>query len=137
MLEGHLGHIEQALAYLRRAREFEPMTPLYAGNDGMLLYEARRYEEAIAFLRPLVEANPKFDQARGVLARAMMATGDLEGAQAQLLGRHQLGLNQADLGVLYARMGRREDALREIERLGQRGREGYGVAYDQALIYRR
>jgi hypothetical protein len=32
-------------------------------------------------------------------------------------------------------MGRREDALREIERLAQRGREGYGVAYDQALIY--
>jgi DNA-binding winged helix-turn-helix (wHTH) protein/tetratricopeptide (TPR) repeat protein len=135
MLEGHLGHIEQALAYLRRARELEPMTLLYASNYGMLLYEARRYDEAIAFVRPLVEANTQFDQARGVLARAMMATGDFEGAQAQLLGRHQLGLNQADLGVLYARMGRREDALREIERLQRRGREGYGVAYDQALIY--
>jgi DNA-binding winged helix-turn-helix (wHTH) protein/tetratricopeptide (TPR) repeat protein len=135
MLEGQLGHIEQALTYLRRARELEPMTLLYAANYGVLLYEARRYDEAIAFVRPLVEANPQFDQARGLLARAMMATGDFEGAQAQLLGRHQLGLNQADLGMLYARTGRREDALREIERLEQRGREGYGVAYDQALIY--
>lgn len=135
MLEGHLGHLEQALTYLRRARELEPMTLLYAGNYGLLLYEARRYDEAIAFLRPLVEANPKFDQARSSLARAMAATGDLDGALAQLLARTQPGINQADLGVLYAKLGRRDDALREIEHLEQRGREGFGVAYDQALIH--
>jgi len=135
MLEGHLGQVEQALTSLRRARELEPMTLLYAGNYGMLLYEARRYDEAIAFVRPLVEANPGFDQARGVLARAMMATGDLGGAMEQLQARAQPGLNQGDLGMLYAKMGRREDAMREIGRLVQRGRDGYGVAYDEALIY--
>jgi DNA-binding winged helix-turn-helix (wHTH) protein/tetratricopeptide (TPR) repeat protein len=135
MLEGHLGHIEQALAYLRRARELEPMTLLYGGNYGMLLYEARRYDEAIAFLRPLVDANPRFDQARTVLARSMMATGDLEGALRELQVRTQAGIFQADLGVVYAKSGRRDEALRELERLAQRGRESYAVAYDQALIY--
>jgi DNA-binding winged helix-turn-helix (wHTH) protein/tetratricopeptide (TPR) repeat protein len=135
MFEGHLGHLDQALASLRRARELEPMTLLYAGNYGLLLYEARRYDEAIAFLRPLVEANPRFDQARSVLARAMMATGDFDGARAQLLARTQPGPNQSDLGMLYAKLGRRDDALREIERLELRGREGFGVAYDQALIF--
>jgi DNA-binding winged helix-turn-helix (wHTH) protein/Tfp pilus assembly protein PilF len=132
---GHLGRVEEALASLRRAREIEPMTLLYAGNYGMLLYEARRYDEAIAFLQPIVEANPKFDQARSTLARAMAATGNLEGALQQLQMRSFEGLFQADLGMLYAKMGRRDDALREIERLAQRGREGYGVAYDQALVY--
>jgi DNA-binding winged helix-turn-helix (wHTH) protein/tetratricopeptide (TPR) repeat protein len=135
MLEGHLGHIEQALTYLRRARELEPMTLLYAGNYGMLLYEARRYDEAIAFLRPLVDANPRFDQARSVLARAMVATGDLDGALVEYQARVQPGIHQPDLGVLYAKLGRRDEALREIGRLAQRGREGYGVAYDEALIY--
>jgi DNA-binding winged helix-turn-helix (wHTH) protein/tetratricopeptide (TPR) repeat protein len=135
MLQGHLGQIDAALTSLRRARELEPMTLLYAGNYAMLLYEARRYDEAIAFLQPLVDANPRFDQARSVLARAMMATGDLAGALAQLQARSQPSLNQADLGMLYAKLGRREDALREIARLEQRGREGFGVAYDEALIY--
>jgi DNA-binding winged helix-turn-helix (wHTH) protein/tetratricopeptide (TPR) repeat protein len=135
MLEGHLGHIEQALAYLRRARELEPMTLLYAGNYGGLLYQARRYDEAVAFLRPLVDANPGFDQARSVLARSMLAIGDLDGALRELQLRGQVGIYQSDLGIVYAKMGRRDDALREIERLAQRGREGYGVAYDEALIY--
>ncbi len=135
MLEGHLGHMDQALTYLRRARELEPMTLLYAGNYGMLLYEARRYDEAMEFLGPLVQANPGFDQARSVLARAMMATGNLQGALEQLQLRKQPGVTQSDLGVVYAKAGRREDALREIARLEQRGREGFGVAYDQALIY--
>jgi DNA-binding winged helix-turn-helix (wHTH) protein/Tfp pilus assembly protein PilF len=135
MWYGQMGQIDEALTALRRARELEPMTLLYAGNYGMLLYEARRYDEAIAFLRPMIEANPKFDQARGVLARAMMATGDLAGALQQLQARSYPGVHQSDLGVLYAKLGRRDDALGEIGRLEQRGREGYGAAYDQALIY--
>ena len=111
------------------------MTLLYAANYAMLLYEARRYDEAIEFLRPVVEANPRFDQARGILARALAASGDLEGALAQLQARTSPGVYQGDLGVLFAKMGRRDDALSEIARLEERGRHGFGVAYDQALIY--
>jgi hypothetical protein len=37
--------------------------------------------------------------------------------------------------LVYAKLGRRDDALREIERLEARGREGYGVGYDEAVIY--
>jgi DNA-binding winged helix-turn-helix (wHTH) protein/Tfp pilus assembly protein PilF len=135
MWYGHQGRIEEALTALRRAREFEPMTLLYAANYGMLLYEARRYDEAITFLRPYVEANPRFDQARGILARALAAAGDLEGALAQLQARSWAGVHQGDLGVVYAKMGRRDAALGEIARLEERARAGFGVAYDQALIY--
>lgn len=120
---------------MRRARELEPMTLIYSGNYALVLYSARRYEEAIEFLKPLISANPGFDEARSVLARALMATGDLAGAQEQLQRVTEPGLNQSDWGFLYAKLGRREDALREIERLAERGRAGYGVAYDQAIIY--
>jgi len=132
---GHQGRIEEALTALRRARELEPMTLLYAANYGMLLYEARRYDEAVAFLRPYVETNPHFDQARSILARALTATGDLQGALGQLQARAWPGVYQSDLGVAYAKMGRRDDALGEIARLEERARAGFGVAYEQALIY--
>jgi DNA-binding winged helix-turn-helix (wHTH) protein/tetratricopeptide (TPR) repeat protein len=132
---GHVGRIDEGLTALRRARELEPMTLLYSANYALLLYEARRYDESIAFLQPVVEANPHFDQARGILARALTAAGKYDDALEQLQGRVQIGLYQGELGVLFARLGRRDDALREIARLEQVGRDGFGTAYAQTLIY--
>jgi len=135
MWHAHQGHVAEAFAAVRRARELEPMTLLYSGSYGLLLYNSRRYDEAIEFLRPLADANPGFNYAHSILARALMATGDLTGAQEQLSLVTEPGVNQSDLGSLYAKLGHREDALREIARLEARGREGYGVAYDEAVIY--
>jgi DNA-binding winged helix-turn-helix (wHTH) protein/Tfp pilus assembly protein PilF len=135
MLLGQTGRIDEAFAAIRRARELEPMTLLYAANYGLLLFEARRYDEAVAFLRPVIEANPKFDQARSILARALLATGDPGGALSQLEARASSGLFQSDLGVVYAKLGRRDDALREIERLRERALAGFSVAYEIASIY--
>ncbi len=135
MARAELGHVEEALTALRRARELEPMTLLFSSNYAMVLVNARRYEETIGFLEPIVAANPAFDQARGILGRAYTATGNHERALEMLQARQEIGIMQSDLGVLYARMGRQEDALREIARLAERGREGYGTAYDLAVIY--
>lgn len=130
-----LGQVDEALAALRRARELEPMVLQYSGNHARVLYSARRYDEAIEILKPLVAANPHFNHARSVLAWSLMATGDLAGAEEQLRLVAEPGINQSNMGLLYARLGRRDYALREIERLETRGREGYGVAYDETIIY--
>ncbi len=135
MLLGQTARLDEAFAAIRRARELEPMTLLYAAHYGLLLFEARRYDEAVAFLRPVVEANPKFDQARSILARALLATGELNEALSQLEARASSGLFQSDLGVVYAKLGRRDDALREIERLRERALAGFSVAYEIASIY--
>jgi tetratricopeptide (TPR) repeat protein len=108
---------------------------VFSANYGLLLFEARRYDEAVAFLTPLAQANPKFNHARSMLARALMATGDLAGARRELEARDEPEVFQAEVGVLYAKLGRRADALQEIERLEAMGREGFGVGYDEALIY--
>ena len=131
----HLGHIDEALAGLRRARELEPTLLQWSSNYARVLYSARRYDEAIEFLKPLVAANPHLDQARSVLAWALIATGDLAGAEEQMRLVVEHGINPSDMGFLYAKLGRRDDALREVERLEMRGREGYGVAYDETVIY--
>ena len=86
-------------------------------------------------LRPLVAANPHFNHARSVLAWALMATGDLSGAEEHLRLVAEPGINQSNIGFLFAKLGHRDDALREIERMEKRAREGYGVAYDETIIY--
>jgi DNA-binding winged helix-turn-helix (wHTH) protein/Tfp pilus assembly protein PilF len=130
-----MGHVDEALAALRRARELDPMSLQWSSNYARVLYSARRYDEAIEFLKPLVEANPKLDPAHSVLAWALIATGDLAGAEEQLGLVTVPTINSSDMGFLYARLGRRDDALREIGRLETRERAGYGVAYDQTIIY--
>jgi DNA-binding winged helix-turn-helix (wHTH) protein/tetratricopeptide (TPR) repeat protein len=135
MWHAHQGHVDEALADIRKARELEPMVLLYQSNYAMILYNARRYEDAIAYLSPILEANPKFTQARSVLANALMATGDLAGAERQLDLRPIPDLYQAERGYLAARQGKLELARREIVRLEGLARDGYGTGYAISTIY--
>ena len=135
MWNAQQGRVDAGLADMRRARELEPMTLLLSSNYALILVNARRYDEAIELLQPIVDANPGFDTGRSVLARALVATGRFDEALAQLQARQVVGAWQGDLGVLYAKMGRREDALREIARLQEQQRAGFGESYEMATIY--
>jgi tetratricopeptide (TPR) repeat protein len=135
MWNGQLGRVDAALADMRRARALEPMTLIYTANHAFILINARRYEEAIDLLRPIVEANPGFVLARSILGRALMATGDLQGARQQLEARPEIGIGQAELALVYIKLGLREEAMRELERIQAKGRNGFGTAYDEATIY--
>jgi DNA-binding winged helix-turn-helix (wHTH) protein/tetratricopeptide (TPR) repeat protein len=134
MWHAQQGRVEEGLADMRRARAMEPMTLLLSSNYALILFNARRYDEAIALLAPIVEANPGFDTGRSVLARALTATRRFDEALAQLLARRDVGAWQGDLGVLYAKMGRREDALSEIARLNTLQSRGFGESYELATI---
>ena len=134
MWHAQQGRVEEGLADMRRARALEPMTLLLSSNYALILFNARRYDEAIALLAPIVEANPGFDTGRSVLARALTATGRFDEALAQLQARKDVGAWQGDLGVLYAKMGRREDAQREIARLETLQSRGFGESYEIATI---
>jgi tetratricopeptide (TPR) repeat protein len=134
MWHAQQGRVEEGLADMRRARALEPMTLLLSSNYALILFNARRYDEAIALLAPIIEANPGFDTGRSVLARALTATGRFDEALAQLQARKDVGAWQGDLGVLYAKMGRREDALREIARLDTLQSRGFGESYELATI---
>jgi DNA-binding winged helix-turn-helix (wHTH) protein/tetratricopeptide (TPR) repeat protein len=135
MWHAHQGHVDAALADIRKARELEPGVLLYQSNYAMILYNARRYEDVIAYLTPILEANPNFVQARSVLANALMATGDLAGAERQLALRPSPDFYQAERGYLAAKQGRRDLAQREIARLDEMARNGFGTGYAIATIY--
>lgn len=134
MWHAQQGRVEEGLADMRRARALEPMTLLLSSNYALILFNARRYDEVIALMTPIIEANPGFDSGRSVLARALTATGRFHDALAQLQARKEVGAWQGDLGVLHAKMGRREDALREIARLELLQSRGFGESYELATI---
>lgn len=135
LLRAFQGRTDEALDYLGRARELEPMTLLYGAGYANLLYYTRKYQEAIEYARPVLASQPRFDQMRSVLIRALIETGDVKGAIEQLPLRYLEVPMLSDDGLAYARAGRREDALRQVERLERRASAGYGVAYEIAIVH--
>jgi DNA-binding winged helix-turn-helix (wHTH) protein/tetratricopeptide (TPR) repeat protein len=134
LLRAFQGRTDEALDYLGRARELEPMTLLYTQGYANLLYYTRKYAEAIEYVRPVLASQPRFDQLRTVLIRALIETGDVKGALEQLPLRYSELPMLSDDGLAYARAGRRDEALRQLERLERHKREGYGVSYEIAIV---
>ena len=126
--------LPEGLDAIRRARELEPMTLLYNSNYGLVLYHSRRFDETIEHAKGLLASQPRLDQARSLLIRAMVAKGDVQDALEQLPLRMSERPNLADAGFVYAHAGNRPNALAEIERIERMGTEGFGVAYDVAII---
>ena len=135
LLRGYQGRTDEAFQYLGRARELEPMTLLYSASYASLLYQTRRYQEAIDYVRPLLASQPRFDQVRGVMIRSLVEMGDIKAALEQLPLRYAEIPMLSDAGLVYAHAGRREDAEQQLERLERRRREDYGMSYEIAIIH--
>jgi DNA-binding winged helix-turn-helix (wHTH) protein/tetratricopeptide (TPR) repeat protein len=141
VLRAFQGRIDEALAAMRRAREIEPMTPHFSAQYGALLYYARRYDDAIAHLGSLLEAQPRLDQARSTMIRSLVAVDRADEALAQSSSIVNEFPNLSDRGLIFAKLGRRPDALAEIQRIVDRARESggnggtmYGVAVIHAAL---
>lgn len=134
LLRAFQGRLPEALDAMRRARELEPTALLYNSNYGLLLYQARRYDDAITHAKALLASQPRLDQARSLLIRALVAKGENQEALDQLPLRISEKPNLADAGFVYAHTNQRDDALREIDRIERIGEQGFGVSYDIAII---
>lgn len=135
LLRAYQGRVPEAFEAIRRARELEPTTLLFSQNHAMLLYHSRRFDEAVALARSLLASQPRFDQARSVLIRSLVATDDAKAALEQLALRHTDRLSMSDAGLVYAQLGRGDEARAEIARLEKIGQQGFGMAYDIAVIH--
>ena len=120
---------EEGLALARRAREVDPLTLYHSAMFAWQLYHARRYNEAARELRTALALDPNHRSSLWYLGFVLIETQQFDEA-IRVLERSvaQFGRNPAELGVLaraYARAGRRADALRIVDELTQRLRDGY------------
>jgi tetratricopeptide (TPR) repeat protein len=135
LLRAFQGRAEEALAAMRRARELEPTTLHFSILYGSMLHYARRHDDAIAHLTPLLAAQPHLDEARATLVRARVATDRAADAliDAQRIAKSDPG--SSVLGLVYATLGRRDDAHAEARRIAALDRNGGGIMYGVATIH--
>jgi Tfp pilus assembly protein PilF len=133
------GRCDEALAESRRAIELEPLSLWINTFFGRRLYWARRFDEAIAQCRKTLELDPAYIGARTCLAFAYAQRGAHEHAVRELerdfSGSAQTPSVLADLGYLYARAGRSNDAHTVITELTNRSALEYVPRYALALVY--
>jgi len=134
--QANLGRVDASLAEARHALELEPASLVLRANLGMLLYFARSYDEAEMQFRRVIALQPRFDHARNLLGRTLLAKGDVPGALREFAARiNPSPGSYANPGVAYVLSGRRREAQLEIDRLQKLGAQGFGVNYDLATIH--
>lgn len=131
-----LGRFDNAIAEIKRARELDPLSLVINTDLGWILYLSRRYDEAIEQYRKALELDPEFSLAHFDLALAYSQKGMHEEAVAEMLRAGDRGSDYlGGLGYVYARSGRRDEALKALEQLKQLSKRGYAPPYHFAWIY--
>ena len=138
---GPLGQFKDAIAEARRALEFDPLSVIINADYGSALTNARRYDQAIEQLRKTVEMDPGFYYAHWTLGNAL----ELKGFNKEAIAEYKkaIALNddplpQALLGHLYAKLGRKDEALailKQLRELRESSKERYVSPYNLALIH--
>ena len=134
------GRAEEGLALARQGRELDPLSPDRTVRLAWLLYQARRYDDAIRELQTVLAADPDQGQAMWYLGFALIEASRVE--EAVRTAEQTVAIwdrNPAALALLaraYAAAGRRPDAARIIDELDRRGRDGYvpPAVYVQAYL---
>jgi TolB-like protein/Tfp pilus assembly protein PilF len=136
-----LGQFEEAIAEAKRALELDPLSVIINADVGTILTNARRYDQAIEQLRKTVEMDPGFYYAHWTLGDALELKGHNEEAMAEYKKAIALDddpLPRALLGHLYAKIGRKDEALailKQLRELRESSKQRYVSPFNLALIH--
>lgn len=128
-----MGRPEQALAEIGKAQEADPLSLINSSTEAFILYNARRYDEAIEKALKTLELDGGFHPAWERLGEAYAQLGMYDQAvaafqKAVVLSARSL-LPLAGLGATCAASGKTAEARRIAEELrGKAGRE-YALAW--------
>ncbi len=136
-----LGQFEKAIAEVKRALELDPLSIVINADVGTVLTNARRYDHAIEQLRKTMEMDPGFYYVHWTLGNALELKGLTEEAIAEY--KEAIALNddplpRALLGHLYAKIGRKNEALailKQLRELRESSKQRYISPYNLALIH--
>ena len=128
-----MGDFDSGIKNLRRAVLLDPLNVRSQASLGQGLFAARRYDEAIATLKPHLGVDPDDGTAAFQLGVAYLMKGDVENARKACESVPDFWATSWCLGIVYDRLGRRADSDRMVAKL--RSSNGDGASYQYATIY--
>lgn len=138
------GRAPEAIREARRAVELDPLSALVQETSADAYLFARQYERAVEEYRKSLELEPSRAETHQRLGVAYLqqnkfadALREFQATLDLLGGRGWTSYTVAEVGYAYARMGRRQDALRILADLKARLARDKGVTrpIDLAILY--
>ena len=127
------GDHEASLAAARTAQELDPISTYANQFLGHALYFARRYDEAISFLRHALELDPHYPRPRYTMGMCLLMRGDVESALKEVKAEPLDWMRFSGLAILLKKLGRTKKADAAMASLI----EGYrdNGLYQQAQVH--
>ncbi len=130
------GRFDEALREVKRAQELDPLRTGLVGNEGLIFYHARRYDEAIAKKQIHAQLAAENPFAYLELANAYVQKGQY--AEAILSYQTSIKLEETTsaliyLGRFYALTGKRNEAMAILDKL--KTTEKYVSPTELAILY--
>jgi TolB-like protein len=133
-----IGQFDRAMAEAKRAVELDPISPIGRTDVATVYQVGRRYDEAIAELRNVLETDPDFYWAHRQLGLAL----ELKGAPGDAIREYQRAAELNDdprvlafIGHAKAIMGRETDARAILGQLTEASKTRYVSGYSFAVIH--
>ena len=130
---------DEAVRWIKRAQELDPLSLLVSTNVGQILYYVRRCDEAIAQLKMVLELDPNYAMAHQYLGQAYLEKRMYDQAIEEL--QKSISLSEegpelvANLGYAYAVAGRHGEARRVLGKLLKLQNRAYVSPYMIARVY--
>jgi len=133
-----IGRFSDAIAEGKRAVELDPLSLVINADLGVDYYYARRYDEAIAQLRKLLEMDSGYYFAYVTLGEALELKGARDSAIAEYQKAQALNDDPLVLALLahaYGLSGNKMEAEKVLDQLKALSKARYVSAYSFALAY--
>lgn len=134
-----LGRVDESVAQLQMAQEFDPLSMAINADFAAASYYARQYDKSEAQLSNLLELNPKFVRAQILRGKVYAQQGKHDQALETL--QHALSLSPGDhvtlstLARAQAVAGKENEARRTLDELKALASRRYLSSGSIALIY--
>jgi len=131
----HIGHVDTGIAAVRHAVLLDPLNPTAHRLLTALLYDARRFSEAIEISQATLTLDPENTWVLGIRGIAYYSLGEYQSARAtceKFPGKPNYHIN-VRLALSYHKLGKQADAEAALEALKAAG--GDAMAYQYTEIY--
>ena len=134
-----MGKPEEAIAVTQQAHRMDPLSPVLGSSLGMILYLARRYDQALHVLDRTLEINPEhfLPHLRVGLVCVQIGKFDLAISHLKIAVKlsGQSTETQAALALAYGAAGKSERATKILSQLQKLRGQRYVLPYNLAKTY--
>ena len=125
---------DEAVAEMKQAQQLEPSSLIINTDLGFVYQLMSDYDRAIEQLKKAIEIDPIFTRAHTELASCYFQKGMYDEALAELqklaeiqkgLGVSRSAAGNAQLGIIYAKQGRRAEALKLLREMEEMSKQRY------------